>query len=96
MEKIISEIKQNQPMWKKSLIVSVIIAAILFFQKDRFMAEFFIALLTAMNFLILLLVPRIQLFNDSTKKDAKIVIVIFLVFLFLLNYFALSTISTQF
>ena len=36
MENIIKEIIENQLMWKKSLIASLIIAVILFLMRDRF------------------------------------------------------------
>jgi len=93
MENIIKEIIENQLMWKKSLITSLIIAVILFLMRDRFFSEFCIALLTALNFLILFCVPYIGVLQERKSKEGKLMVIVFLFSLFLVNYFCLTTIS---
>lgn len=94
IKNIITEIIENQLMWKKSLIASLIIAVILFLMRDRFFSEFWIALLTALNFLILFCVPYIGVFKAINTKEGKLMAIVFLFSLFLVNYFCLTTISS--
>ncbi len=93
IKNIIREIIENQLMWKKSLIASLIIATILFLMRDRFFSEFWIALLTALNFLILYCVPYIGVLKEINTED-KLMAIVFLFSLFLVNYFCLTTISS--
>ena len=94
IKNIITEIIENQLMWKKSLIASLIIAVILFLMRDRFFSEFLIALLTALNFFILFCIPYISIFKEKKSKEGKLMVIAFLLSLFLVNYFALTTISS--
>ena len=93
MQKIITEIKNSQTTWRKSFYAALVIAVVLFFFRDRFMAEFWIAMLTAFNFFILLNIPKITFFTDESRKEAKYFTIIFLVMMFMVNYFSLVFIS---
>ena len=93
MQKIITEIKNSQTTWRKSFYAALVIAVVLFFFRDRFMAEFWIAMLTAFNFFILLNIPKITFFTDESRKEAKYFTIIFLVMMFMVNYFGLVFIS---
>ena len=93
MQKIITEIKNSQTTWRKSFYAALAIAVVLFFFRDRFMAEFWIAMLAAFNFFILLNIPKITFFTDESRKEAKYFTVIFLVMMFMVNYFGLVFIS---
>ena len=93
MQKIITEIKNSQTTWRKSFYAALVIAVVLFFFRDRFMAEFWIAMLTAFNFFILLNIPKITFFTNESRKEAKYFTIIFLVMMFMVNYFSLVFIS---
>ena len=93
MQKIITEIKNSQNTWRKSFYATLLIAALLFFLRDRFLAEFWIAILATFNFFVLLNVPKISFFADGKRKETNYSIVIFLVMLFIVNYFGLVFIS---
>ncbi|AKO64408.1 hypothetical protein VI34_00095 [Methylophilales bacterium MBRSG12] len=93
MKKIITEIKNSQTTWRKSFYAALVIAVVLFFFTDRFMAEFWIAMLAAFNFLILLNIPKITFFVDESRKEGKYFTIIFLVMMFMVNYFGLVFIS---
>ena len=93
MQKIITEIKNSQTTWRKSFYAALVIAVVLFFFRDRFMAEFWIAMLTAFNFFILLNIPKITFFTNESRKEAKYFTIIFLVMMFMVNYFGLVFIS---
>jgi hypothetical protein len=93
MQKIITEIKNSQTTWRKSFYAALVIAVVLFFFKDRFMAEFWIAMLAAFNFFILLNIPKITFFTDESRKEGKYFTIIFLVMMFMVNYFGLVFIS---
>jgi hypothetical protein len=71
----------------------LVIALVLFFFRDRFMAEFWIAMLAAFNFFILLNIPKITFFANELRKEAKYFTIIFLVMMFMVNYFGLVFIS---
>ena len=68
MQKIITEIKNSQTTWRKSFYAALVIAVVLFFFRDRFMAEFWIAMLAAFNFFILLNIPKITFFAQGFSK----------------------------
>ena len=93
MQKIITEIKNSQTTWRKSFYAALVIAVVLFFFRDRFMAEFWIAMLAAFNFFILLNIPKITFFSDESRKEGKYFTIIFLVMMFMVNYFGLVFIS---
>ena len=93
MQKIITEIKNSQTTWRKSFYAALVIAVVLFFFRDRFIAEFWIAILATFNFFVLLNVPKIPFFVDETRKEAKYFTIIFLVMMFMVNYFGLVFIS---
>lgn len=93
MQKIITEIKNSQSTWRKSFFAALVIAVVLFFFRDRFMAEFWIAMLAAFNFFILLNIPKITFFTDESRKESKYFTIIFLVMMFMVNYFGLVFIS---
>lgn len=93
MQKIIFEIKNSQTTWRKSFYAALVIAVVLFFFRDRFIAEFWIAVLATFNFFVLLNVPKIPFFVDETKKETKYVTIIFIVMMFMVNYFSLVFIS---
>ena len=93
MQKIIFEIKNSQTTWRKSFYAALVIAVVLFFFRDRFIAEFWIAILATFNFFILLNVPKIPFFADETRKEARYLAIIFLVMMFMVNYFGLVFIS---
>ena len=93
MQKIITEIKNSQTTWRKSFYAALVIAVVLFFFRDRFMAEFWIAMLAAFNFFILLNIPKIIFFDDAARKEGKYFTIIFLVMMFMVNYFGLVFIS---
>jgi hypothetical protein len=93
MQKIITEIKNSQTTWRKSFYAALVIAVVLFFFRDRFMAEFWIAMLAAFNFFILLNIPKISFFADDSRKEAKYFSIIFLIMMFMVNYFGLVFIS---
>ena len=93
MQKIITEIKNSQTTWRKSFYAALMIAVVLFFFRDRFMAEFWIAMLAAFNFFILLNIPKITFFSDASRKEGKYFTIIFLVMMFMVNYFGLVFIS---
>ena len=93
MQKIITEIKNSQTTWRKSFYAALVIAVVLFFFRDRFMAEFWIAMLAAFNFFILLNIPKITFFGDESRKEGKYFTIIFLVMMFMVNYFCLVFIS---
>ena len=93
MQKIITEIKNSQTTWRKSFYAALVIAVVLFFFRDRFMAEFWIAMLAAFNFFILLNIPKITFFTDESRKEGKYFTIIFLVMMFMVNYFGLVFIS---
>ena len=93
MQKIITEIKNSQTTWRKSFYAALVIAVVLFFIRDRFMAEFWIAMLAAFNFFILLNIPKITFFTDESRKEGKYFTIIFLVMMFMVNYFGLVFIS---
>lgn len=93
MQKIITEIKNSQTTWRKSFYAALVIAVVLFFFRDRFMAEFWITMLAAFNFFILLNIPKITFFSDESRKEGKYFTIIFLVMMFMVNYFGLVFIS---
>lgn len=93
MQKIIFEIKNSQTTWRKSFYAALLISVVLFFFRDRFIAEFWIAVLATFNFFVLLNVPKIPFFVDETKKETKYFTIIFIVMIFMVNYFSLVFIS---
>lgn len=93
MQKIIFEIKNSQTTWRKSFYAALVIAVVLFFFRDRFIAEFWIAVLATFNFFVLLNVPKIPIFVDEARKEARYLAIIFIVILFMVNYFGLVFIS---
>ena len=93
MQKIITEIKNSQTTWRKSFYAAMVISVVLFFFKEGFMAEFWVAVLAAFNFFILLNIPKISFFADDSRKEAKYLSIIFLVMMFMVNYFGLVFIS---
>ena len=93
MQKIIFEIKNRQTTWRKSFYAALLISVVLFFFRDRFIAEFWIAVLATFNFFVLLNVPKIPFFVDETKKETKYFTIIFIVMMFMVNYFSLVFIS---
>lgn len=93
MQKIITEIKNSQTTWRKSFYAAMVISVVLFFFKEDFMAEFWVAVLAAFNFFILLNIPKISFFADDSRKEAKYLSIIFLVMMFMVNYFGLVFIS---
>lgn len=93
MQKIIFEIKNSQTTWRKSFYAALVIAVVLFFSRDRFIAEFWIAVLATFNFFVLLNVPKIPIFIDQTRKEARYLAIIFIVMMFMVNYFGLVFIS---
>jgi hypothetical protein len=95
MQKIITEIKNSQTTWRKSFYAALVIAVVLFFfrVRDGFMSEFWIAMLAAFNFFILLNIPKFSFFADDLRKEAKYFSIIFLIMMFMVNYFGLVFIS---
>ena len=93
MQKIITEIKNSQTTWRKSFYAALVIAVVLFFFRDDLMAEFWIAILAAFNFFILLNIPKFSFFADDLRKEAKYFSIIFLIMMFMVNYFGLVFIS---
>ena len=93
MQKIIFEIKNSQTTWRKSFYAALLISVVLFFFRDRFIAEFWIVVLATFNFFVLLNVPKIPFFVDETKKETKYFTIIFIVMMFMVNYFSLVFIS---
>ena len=78
---------------EKIIYAALVISVSTFLFQGSFYGRVLIAMLAAFNFFILLNIPKITFFADESRKEGKYFTIIFLVMMFMVNYFGLVFIS---